>query len=146
MLKSIGFNAGLSILMCFLASEIHHSLFQPHELFTLLIAHEIPYENGSHKQSRTAFRGRLRPNACIQPQCQCHSRSSSDQRSGWWHDSNIARGGPRRAWFGATLPVEVTLAFKLGLKWSFKRTATFTSYARHRGVTADCKGHELNGD
>ncbi len=50
------------------------------------------------------------------------------------------------AWFGATLPVEVTLAFKLGLKWSFKRTATFTSYARHRGVTADCKGHELNGD
>jgi hypothetical protein len=117
-------------------AEKRADLFRVHLLRRRdLIAHEIPYENGSDKQSRTAFRGRLRPNACIQPQCQCHSQSSSsdDQRSGWWHDSNIARGGPRRAWFGATLPVEVTLAFKLGLKWSFKRTATHRNALRLAG-------------
>ncbi|CEF49201.1 unnamed protein product [uncultured bacterium] len=99
--------------------------------------HRVCYSIGdeiehSVKQTRNRFCGRLRPNARIQPQCQCQSPSyASDdlQRSGRWHDSIVARGGPRRDWFSATLPVEVTLAFKLGLKWSFNRTATFTSRA-----------------
>jgi hypothetical protein len=82
--------------------------------FASLLSDEIEH---FLKQTRTRFWGRLRPNARIQPQCQCHSPTYASvdcQRSGRWHDSNIARGGPRRAWFGATLPVEVTLAFKLG--------------------------------
>ena len=93
--------------------------------FAVLLRDEIEY---TLKQTRTRFCDRLRPNARIQPQCQCHSQSFASvlcQRSGWWHDSHVARGGPRCAWFSATLLVEVTLAFKLGLKWSFERRATF---------------------
>ena len=84
--------------------------------FAVLIRDEIQH---SLKQTHTRFCGRLRANACIQPQCRCRSPSSSAvhcQRSGRWHDSNVARDGSRRARFGATLPVEVTLAFKLGIK------------------------------
>jgi hypothetical protein len=67
---------------------------------------------------------RLRPNARIRPQRQCRSPNYASvgcKRSGQWHDSIVARGGPRCAWFGATLPVEVTLAFKLGLKVAVQR-------------------------
>jgi len=69
----------------------------------------------SLKQTRPRFCGRLRPDARIEPQCQCRSppyASGGCQRSGRWHDSDVARGGSRRAWFSATLPVEVTLDFK----------------------------------
>ena len=68
----------------------------------------------SLKQTRTRFSGRLRPDSRIEPQCQCRSppyASGGCQRSGRGHDSNVARGGPRRAWSRTTLPVEVTLAF-----------------------------------
>ena|SRR5205809_3169895 len=78
----------------------------------LLLRDEIEH---SLKQTRTRFCGRLRPDARIQPQCQCRSPSYASggcQRSGRWHDSNVAWGGPRRAWFGSTLPIEVTLDFK----------------------------------
>ena len=84
--------------------------------FAVLLRDEIEH---SLKQTRTRFCGRLRPDARIEPQCQCRSppyASGGCQRSGRWHDSNVARGGPRRAWSRATLPVEVTLAFKFGLK------------------------------
>jgi len=67
----------------------------------------------SLKQTRTRFSGRLRPDARIEPQCQCRSppyASGVCQRSGRWHDSNVARGGPWRAWFSETLPVKVTPA------------------------------------
>ena len=104
--------------------------------FAVLLRDEIEY---TLKQTRTRFCDRLRPNARIQPQCQCHSQSFASvvcQRSGWWHDSRVARGGPRCAWFSATLLVEVTLTFKLGLKWSFTRTV----------LTVHCEGQELDRD
>jgi hypothetical protein len=40
--------------------------------FALLLSDEIEH---SLKQTRTRFCGRLRPNARIQPQRQCHSQS-----------------------------------------------------------------------
>ncbi len=86
----------------------------------------IYYENewDFNRKVRTVG-NRLRRNPRIRPPCRCRSPNYASvgcQRSGRRHDSIVARGGPRCARFGATLPVEVTLAFKLGLKWPFGRT------------------------
>ena len=78
----------------------------------ILLPDEIQH---SLKQTRTRFCWGLRPDARIELQCQCRSppyASGGCQRSGRWHDSNAAWGGPRRAWFGSTLPIEVTLDFE----------------------------------
>ena len=84
------------------------------ELATLL-RDEIEH---SLKQTRNRFCGRLRPDGRIQPQCQCRSppyASGGCQCSGRRHDSNVARGGPRRAWLSATLPVEVKAWIKVNI-------------------------------